>query len=312
MLADEVARLRDAEDASLRSRSLLDQCLADLDQVAATLGTGSPRGLLPQRVAALRAIARGELDEVESKQRQIADVLRQRADLAEAVDQLGSADARTGEVERAIAELLPQIDEAKRRKEVASRLRKGAEELRTATITRVFDEHLNGSWARIFGALVPSEPFIPQFKRIPAGSRQITVDIETVHRDGVEAATPAAMLSQGNLNTAALLLFVALHFWVPAELPWLIFDDPVQSMDDLHVTNFASMVKQLSRRHGRQVVIAVHERELFDYLALELTPASPGEELLTIVLDRTYGRSVLTSKRVPYTVDTALTPTPAA
>jgi exonuclease SbcC len=32
------------------------------------------------------------------------------------------------------------------------------------------------------------------------------------------------------------------------------------------------------------VVIAVHERELFQYLALELSPAFQGDELITIEL----------------------------
>ncbi len=312
LLADEVARWREAEAASIRTLALLDRCLTDLDDIADVLGTTSPRGLAGQRVAALRATARGRLDELEGGQRRVADMLRLRTELSDALDHLERADDRVSELQRAITRLQTEIDEAKRRKEVASRLCKSAEALRTATITSVFDDHLNGSWAHIFGALAPSEPFIPRFKHIPEGSRQVTVDIETVHRDGTEAATPAAMLSQGTLNTAALSLFVALHFAVPAELPWLIFDDPVQSMDDLHVSNFAAMVKQLTRRNGRQVVIAVHERELFDYLALELAPASPGEEVLAISLDRTYGRTVIRHDRVGYREDTALTPSPAA
>ena len=83
-------------------------------------------------------------------------------------------------------------------------------------------------------------------------------------------------------------------------------------MDDLHISNFASLVKQLTRRNGRQVLIAVHDRELFDYLSLELTPASPDEELLAIVLDRTYGQSVITHDRLRFNEDTSLSPSPAA
>jgi exonuclease SbcC len=312
LLAFELDRARQAEVASIRNRALTDRCVADLNAVAAMLGAESPNGLLAQRVAALRAIARINLDEVESHERQIANVVRQMVEFVNAIEGLDQATAQVGSFEGALAAIKPHVDEAKRRKEIASRLRRGAETLRTATITRVFDERLNGSWARIFGALVPSEPFIPQFKRIPEGARRVTIDVETQHRDGTEAATPAAMLSQGNLNTAALSLFVALHFAVPGEMPWLIFDDPVQSMDDLHVSNFAAMVKQLTRRNGRQVVIAVHERELFDYLTLELTPGSPNEELLTVVLDRTYGESVISWSRVKYREDTALEPISAA
>ena len=47
------------------------------------------------------------------------------------------------------------------------------------------------------------------------------------------------MLSAGNLNTAALTLFLALHLSVEEKLPWLVLDDPVQSMDELHIAQFA-------------------------------------------------------------------------
>lgn len=312
LLATEVARAHDLQSAASRSRTLLDRCLADLREISRILAVEPPRGLLAQQVAALRARAQSDLDEVSSDQQRIADLVRLHTDLKTALEQLHEAERSVVQAQTDIARLEPRIAEARRRKEVASRLRRAAEELRTATTTRVFDERLNGSWARIFGALVPSEPFVPQFKPIPAGTRRVTVDIETIHRDGVEGATPAAMLSQGNLNTAALSLFIALHFAVPAQLPWLVFDDPVQSMDDLHVSNFAALVKQLSRRNGRQVIVAVHERELFEYLALELTPASPGEEVLTVLLDRTYGRTVVRHDRLRFHEDTALDPSPAA
>ena len=94
------------------------------------------------------------------------------------------------------------------------------------------------------------------------------------------------MLSAGNLNTAALTLFLALHLSVEPVLPWLILDDPVQSMDEVHIAQFAALLRTLSKEHGRQLVIAVHERPLFEYLALELSPAFLGDELITIELSR--------------------------
>lgn len=92
------------------------------------------------------------------------------------------------------------------------------------------------------------------------------------------------MLSAGNLNTAALSLFLALHLAVVPELPCLVFDDPIQSMDEVHISQFAVLLRVLSKRHGRQIVLAVHERELFRYLSLELSPAFEGDELVTIEL----------------------------
>lgn len=55
-------------------------------------------------------------------------------------------------------------------------------------------------------------------------------------------------------------------------------------MDEVHVAQFAGLIRVLAKQHSRQVVIAVHERELFEYLTLELSPAFEGDQLITIEL----------------------------
>lgn len=125
--------------------------------------------------------------------------------------------------------------------------------------------------------------------------------------DGSGAGTPGAMLSAGNLNTAALTLFVALHMTVAPQLPWLILDDPVQSMDDVHIAHFAALLRTLSKEHGRQVIVAVHDRQLFEYLRLELSPAYEDDSLLTLELTRNPTRGTnLLSKRIAHKSETAL------
>ena len=49
---------------------------------------------------------------------------------------------------------------------------------------------------------------------------------------------------------------------------------------------FAALLRTLSKEMGRQVVIAVHERALFEYLALELSPSFEGDRLITVELSR--------------------------
>lgn len=44
-------------------------------------------------------------------------------------------------------------------------------------------------------------------------------------------------------------------------------------MDDVNVTHFAALLRTLSKEQGRQIIIAVHDRQLFEYLKLELSPA---------------------------------------
>ncbi|MBY3599910.1 hypothetical protein [Rhizobium bangladeshense] len=97
------------------------------------------------------------------------------------------------------------------------------------------------------------------------------------------------MLSAGNLNTAALTLFLALHFSVGTRIPWLVLDDPVQNMDEVHVAQFAALLRTISRAHGTKVIIAVHERTLFDYLKLELSPSFEKDRLLAVELRRAAG-----------------------
>ena len=135
---------------------------------------------------------------------------------------------------------------------------------------------------------LPEVPPVPPAFSVPTYSPQhLQPKLITNFRNGGDAGgTPGAMLSAGNLNTAALTLFLALHLSVPKKLPWLILDDPVQSMDDVHISNFAALLRTLSKEHRRQVIIAVHDRQLFEYLRLELSPAFPDDTLLTLEMMR--------------------------
>jgi exonuclease SbcC len=57
-------------------------------------------------------------------------------------------------------------------------------------------------------------------------------------------------------------------------------------MDEVHIAQFAALLRTLSKQKGRQIVIAVHERQLFEYLALELSPAYLDDRLITVELAR--------------------------
>lgn len=179
------------------------------------------------------------------------------------------------------------LEAAQRLRDQALSVRDAVDTVRSKIIRREFNDRLNLLWRDLFVRLAPGEPFVPAFSIPVSGTQRLQPKLVTQHRDGGESGgTPGAMLSAGNLNTAALTLFVALHLSVPVELPWLILDDPVQSMDDVHIAHFAALLRTLSKEHGRQVMIAVHDRQLFEYLKLELSPAFPEDSLLTLELSR--------------------------
>jgi exonuclease SbcC len=144
------------------------------------------------------------------------------------------------------------------------KIREAVDAIRSGIIRREFNERLNRLWRDLFVRLAPGEPFIPAFRIPEAETQRIQPRLVTDHRAGGAAGgTPGAMLSAGNLNTAALTLFLSLHLSVPKALPWLILDDPVQSMDDVHIAHLAALLRTLSKEHGRQIVIAVHDRQLY-------------------------------------------------
>lgn len=170
--------------------------------------------------------------------------------------------------------------------EQARDLLKLAQIERSRVVGQVFNDSLNAAWRDLFVRLAPDEPFIPAFALPQATKGDVEARLETYYRDGRKGGNPRAMLSAGNLNTAALTLFLSLHLSVKPQLPWLIIDDPVQSMDEVHISQFAALLRTLSKQHGRQVIIAVHEKPLFDYLCLELSPAFEGDRLITVELGR--------------------------
>lgn len=175
---------------------------------------------------------------------------------------------------------------ADRRISQARDLSRRARDQRTAIVRRVFNDSLNAIWRDLFVRLAPDEPFVPAFALPESDGGAVEAVLETLYRSGGKGGNPRAMLSAGNLNTAALTLFLALHLSVKPELPWLLIDDPVQSMDEVHIAQFAALLRTLSKQHGRQIVVAVHEKPLFDYLALELSPAFPNDRLITIDIGR--------------------------
>ncbi|WP_314645684.1 AAA family ATPase [uncultured Microbacterium sp.] len=177
-----------------------------------------------------------------------------------------------------------RVGEVKRRQTIAKDVLEAATKARANIVHRVFTESLNDVWKAVFTRLAPNEGFIPSFGVPSATKKTFDINLQTTHRNGEAGGPPQMMLSAGNLNTAALSLFLALHLAVDPVVPCLVFDDPVQAMDEVHVAQFAALIRLLAKQNGRQIIIAVHERELFDYLALELSPAFDGDELITIEL----------------------------
>ncbi|WP_294200171.1 AAA family ATPase [uncultured Sphingomonas sp.] len=292
----EGARLRHAEIAARRavsaaqSRSVsLAAARETLSQFAGVLGTEPVgEGEQPEDAAVrIETTLAVEATRLETRLAARRDGLQALARARTALDRRAEIDRTIAGHDEAIRGVKTALARAQSVRDQGIKVRNAVDAVRSSIIRREFNDRLNRLWRDLFVRLAPGEPFIPAFRIPDAETQRIQPRLVTEHRDGgAVGGTPGAMLSAGNLNTAALTLFLALHLSVPETLPWLILDDPVQSMDDVHIAHLAALLRTLSKEHGRQIIIAVHDRQLFEYLRLELSPAFPTDSLLTLELAR--------------------------
>ena len=279
-----LAALRERSERTTALReAVLRLCRRQLGEVVTANEATQPTPVLLNLVGEHVTTRTAALTKVQTARRQLASEYRQLGDI-----ELEIKTARESmEVDQiAVRRAKDRLEAAEVGRSQARLIAAAAKRVRSTIVSRVFNDSLNAVWRELFVRLAPDEPFVPAFKLPESADAPVVAALETIHRAGGHAGAPGAMLSAGNLNTAALTLFLALHLSVRVRLPWLVLDDPVQSMDEVHVSQFAALLRTLSKEHNRQIVIAVHDRALFDYLALELSPAFADDQLITVELGR--------------------------
>jgi len=295
-----IAQQRDREAAALAST---------LEVLCGTLQLKPPRKneTAGETIARVGRYVTSEIQRIQARQEARRTALVQLKNLRGLVDERQAIETQVKHAEIRLAETRRAVRALERRRNTLKKLREDSQKSRTRIIRQVFNSSLNHTWRDLFVRLAPDEPFVPAFL-VPDGREgAVTANLTTTHRDGKPGGSPAAMLSAGNLNTAALTLFLALHLTAKPTLPWLLLDDPVQSMDEVHVAQLAAVLRTLTRQHKRRIIIAVHEQALFDYLVLELSPATPKDSLIAVEMTRNPdGDTTLTPSRRRYTSDPAL------
>lgn len=244
----DLARISSRDTALSGHRQLLAD-LAGVLQVATPEAEEAAEGVIDRLTAEIQR-RNGVVIERQARLRQAEDMVRQLSSRRAA---LSANQARAVSLRQRFESLSEAKKEADRRIDLAKDLAEVARRKRTAIISQAFNNDLNTVWRDLFIRLAPEENFVPRFKLPDAGGGPVEAELETIYRAGGLGGDPRAMLSAGNLNTAALTLFLALHLSVPASLPLLMIDDPVQSMDEVHIAQFAALLRTLTpaARPGR-------------------------------------------------------------
>ena len=89
------------------------------------------------------------------------------------------------------------------------------------------------------------------------------------------------LLSSAQLNVLAVCLFFSMNLiqrWSPLDV--VLMDDPVQSMDDVHVLGLADTLR--SARDRRQVILSTHDPRVGELFWRKLRPMASGRRNLRI------------------------------
>jgi DNA repair exonuclease SbcCD ATPase subunit len=126
----------------------------------------------------------------------------------------------------------------------------------------------------IFARLAPHPAFTALGFEMGVSYRSGVADPFVKDPESGVTGDPLLIFSSSQANVAALTYFLALSWAADTKaLPFLLLDDPLQSMDDVNALGFSDLCRHIRQR--RQLVVSTHEQRLASLLERKLTPRFP-------------------------------------
>jgi len=287
-LQKEEARIRTELRAVQERLSQQDRSTLQVSQLADELEI--PKETRPADAQSLAELVsshlRTQIDELERHRRgrnELLATLTRAERTARELEELDNNIKALSEREQRIQSALGRVDQyIEKSRGLARAANSGKERL----LREVFNETLNALWEDLFERLVKLEAFVPRLSEPTVRRGQIRAAIRAIARGAEPFEQAGSVLSAANLNTAALSLFLSLNLVERPRHRVIVLDDPIQSMDDVHVAQLANLLRAIVREADRQLVLCVHERSLYEYLCLELGPTRESDSLLAVELVR--------------------------
>ena len=83
---------------------------------------------------------------------------------------------------------------------------------------------------------------------------------------GEELVSAVSSLSESKLNALGLCVSIATNLKGASAFDFLIIDDPIQSLDSAHESQFVDVIRALVEKCGKQVIVLSHNRQWLDQL----------------------------------------------
>jgi hypothetical protein len=284
---------RTARDAREKELNPLTAANAEWQQVltAEQAWMAEVEGLASKAAAGLTftnplKVASGDVTELDKVAADLHAISTGLADLS-AVFRTDSGEARIAEARAALEKAESGLDDLKSDAQAASATEEaGLALMRAATraATAVTD--------RRFRQLAPIVQDIYQRLDPHPAFTVLDFDLDVYNRKGIASpvvkdeveavdADPLLVFSSSQANVTALSYFLALGWAAgPEALPFVLLDDPLQSMDDVNSLGFSDLCRHIRRQ--RQLVVSTHEGRLASLLQRKLAPRVLGERTRAI------------------------------
>jgi DNA repair exonuclease SbcCD ATPase subunit len=288
----DVERLRQEQDAaeqslskivaSIARRRHLEGLRAELDATFLRLKSSS-RALVvrledvdevqavnwPEARATLMSVA-GQIEHVQNLERSAGDV----ATIERLDAELAASRASQARLEARVLEVTTRARDVDKLAKLIAEARAAVTERRFQAIQPLVED--------IYSRLDPHPTFkVLEFDHTMYRAKPTS---SAVVRDSLEDidAEPLLVFSSSQANIVALSYFLAVGLAaVQRRLPFVMLDDPLQSMDDVNVLGFADLCRYV--RRDRQVFISTHDRRFASLLERKL--ASRGDDQSTELVE---------------------------
>jgi DNA repair exonuclease SbcCD ATPase subunit len=268
-LHEQQLALKRIQDVAAARQSWRQEC-EQLASSGAPLRSAVQQALVAGRIEALTEL-RSSADQLASIADELASLLGT-SGLAEEVerqrDQVKTLREAVHELSDNAARASRQAEEAKTLAGAATRAIAGVTRDRFASLQPLVDD--------IFARLAPHPAFTTMGFEMGVSYRSGIADPFVTDPESGVTGDPLLVFSSSQANVAALTYFLALSWAADAKaVPFLLLDDPLQSMDDVNALGFSDLCRHVRRR--RQLVVSTHEERLAGLLERKLAPRSPQQ-----------------------------------
>ncbi|MEM3539111.1 MAG: SMC family ATPase [Nitrososphaerales archaeon] len=169
------------------------------------------------------------------------------------------------QLEQELPQITKLVEDMKRRIDELTMLENSLESIRQVALQYEKDvvlttlQSLRDSINRYYNS-IKGHPYFSKLQLEIEREEPLLYAVKAIGEDSAYSTYVPTRFSNAQMNIVALSLFLANNEKLAGNLPLLIFDDPSQNLDAIHMKAFANLLKNLTE--NRQIILATQDENL--------------------------------------------------